>query len=187
MDVRVPISPGAKIGLRRRNYFAEAIRRPRSHGAFFMGCYSAIIFYHSRISLSVIPAILQSFPRTRESRRDAVMYRRLALGFGSRRSHTRVRSRLLAETRLAAASLAIAALGYVLKRSCTGAVSIGEKDVREITEEAYPGAKITEIEKEKYQCKKIYEVDIKHDGKNLEAIISLDGEIIKVGVDDQDC
>jgi uncharacterized protein YpmB len=90
-------------------------------------------------------------------------------------------------SRLADASLAIAALGYVLKRSCTGAVSIGEKDVREIIEEACPGAKITEIEKGKYQCKKIYEVDFKHDGKNLEAIISLDGEIIKVGVDDQDC
>lgn len=64
------------------------------------------------------------------------------------------------------------------------AVAIGKKDVREIIEEAYPGARITEIEKEKYQGKKIYEVDFKHDGKKLEAIISLDGEIIKVGVDD---
>jgi uncharacterized membrane protein YkoI len=108
-----------------------------------------------------------------------------ALGVGSRRSRTDVRSRLLAETRLAAASFAIAVLGYVLKRSCIGAASIGEKDVREIIEEVCPGAKITEIEKEKYQCKKVYEVDFKHDGKNLEAIISLDGEIIKAGFDDQ--
>ena len=109
-----------------------------------------------------------------------------ALGFGSRRSRTRGTLTLLVETRLAAASLAIAVLGYVLKRSCIGAASIGEQDVREIIEEACPGAKITEIEKEKYQCKKIYEVDCKHDGKNLEAIISLEGEIIKVGFDDQD-
>ena len=64
------------------------------------------------------------------------------------------------------------------------AAAIGKKDVRAIIEEAYPGAKITEIEKEKYQGKKIYEVDFKHDGKKLEAIISLDGEIIKVGIDD---
>ena len=64
------------------------------------------------------------------------------------------------------------------------AAAIGKKDVREIIEEAYPGCKITEIEKEKYQGKKIYEVDFKHDGKKLEAIISLDGEIIKVGIDD---
>ena len=62
--------------------------------------------------------------------------------------------------------------------------AIGKKDVREIIEEAYPGATITEIEKEKYRGKKIYEVDFKHDGRKLEAIIGLDGEIIKVGIDD---
>ncbi len=64
------------------------------------------------------------------------------------------------------------------------AAAIGKKDVRAIIEEAYPGAKITEIEKEKYQGEKIYEVDFKHDGKKLEAIISLEGEIIKVEIDD---
>ncbi len=64
------------------------------------------------------------------------------------------------------------------------AFAIGKKDVKAIIEEAYPGAKITEIEKEKYKGKKIYEVDFKHDGKKLEAIISLEGEIIKVGIDD---
>ena len=64
------------------------------------------------------------------------------------------------------------------------AIAIGKKDVREIIEETYPGAKITEIEKEKYRGNKVYEVDFKHDGKKLEAIISLDGEIIKVGIDD---
>ncbi len=62
--------------------------------------------------------------------------------------------------------------------------AIGKKDVRAIIEEAYPGAKITEIEKEKYKGQKIYEVDFKHDGQKLEAIISLEGEIIKVGIDD---
>lgn len=64
------------------------------------------------------------------------------------------------------------------------ASAIGKKEVRVIIEEAYPGAKITEIEKETYQGKKIYEVDFKHEGQKLEAIISLDGEIIKVGIDD---
>jgi len=62
--------------------------------------------------------------------------------------------------------------------------AIGKADVRAIIEEAYPGARITEIDKEKYQGKKIYEVDFKHDGQKLEAIISLEGEIIKVGIDD---
>ena len=64
------------------------------------------------------------------------------------------------------------------------ASAIGKKEVKAIIEEAYPGAKITEIEKEKYKGQKIYEVDFKHDGKKLEAIISLDGEIIEVGIDD---
>ena len=64
------------------------------------------------------------------------------------------------------------------------AAAIGKKDVRAIIEEAYPGAKITEIEKEKYQGRKIYEVDFNHDGKKLEAIINLEGEIIKVVIDD---
>jgi len=64
------------------------------------------------------------------------------------------------------------------------AAAIGKKDVRTIIEAAYPGARITEIEKEKYQGRKIYEVDFNHDGKKLEAIISLEGEIIKVGIDD---
>ena len=62
--------------------------------------------------------------------------------------------------------------------------AIGKKDVRAIIEEAYPGAKITEIEKEKYKGQKIYEVDFKHDGQKHEAIISIEGEIIKVGIDD---
>ena len=64
------------------------------------------------------------------------------------------------------------------------AAAVGKKDVRSIIEEAYPGAKITEIEKEKYKGNRVYEVDFKHDGKKLEAIISLEGEIIKVGIDD---
>lgn len=67
---------------------------------------------------------------------------------------------------------------------CGPASAIGKKDVKEIIEAAYPGAKITEIEKETYQGNKIYEVDFKHDNQKFEAIISLDGEIIKVGVDD---
>jgi len=64
------------------------------------------------------------------------------------------------------------------------ASAFGKKDVRAIIEETYPGAIITEIEKEKYKGKKIYEVDFNHNGEKLEAIISLEGEIIKVGIDD---
>ena len=75
-------------------------------------------------------------------------------------------------------------VAIVLVLLCGPASAIGKKDVRAIIEAAYPGAKITEIEKETYKGKKIYEVDFKHDGQKLEAIISLDGEIVKVGVDD---
>lgn len=64
------------------------------------------------------------------------------------------------------------------------AFALSKSDVRAIIEAAYPGARITEIEKEQYKGQKIYEVDFKHGGENLEAIISLDGEIIKVGIDD---
>lgn len=63
-------------------------------------------------------------------------------------------------------------------------LALGKSEVRAIIEAAYPGARITEIEKEKFKGEKIYEVDFKHGGENLEAIISLEGEIIKVGIDD---
>ena len=62
--------------------------------------------------------------------------------------------------------------------------ALGKKEVRQIVEAAYPGAVITEIEKERYQGRKVFEVDFKHDGEALEAIIDLDGEIVKVQVDD---
>ncbi len=64
------------------------------------------------------------------------------------------------------------------------AMALKKSEVRAIVETAYPGAKITEIEKERYKGQKVYEVDFKHDGQNLEAIISLDGEIIRVDIDD---
>ena len=63
-------------------------------------------------------------------------------------------------------------------------LAIGKAEVRKIIEAAYPGARITEIEKEQYKGRKIYEVDFRHEGQKLEAIIGLDGEIIKVGIDD---
>ena len=63
-------------------------------------------------------------------------------------------------------------------------LALTKSEVRNIIEGAYPGSRITEIEKETYRGQKIYEVDFRHDGKKLEAIISLDGEIIKVGIDD---
>ncbi len=62
--------------------------------------------------------------------------------------------------------------------------ALSKREIRAIIEQAYPGARITEIEKETYRGNKIYEVDFKHDSENLEAIISLEGEIIKVQIDD---
>lgn len=64
------------------------------------------------------------------------------------------------------------------------ATAIGKSEVKSIIETAYPGAKVTEIEKERYKGQKVWEVDFKHEGENLEAIIGLDGEIIKVQIDD---
>ncbi len=67
---------------------------------------------------------------------------------------------------------------------CAPALAIDKAGVKALIEATYPGAKVTEIEKETYRGKRIYEVDFRHDGKALEAIISLDGEIIKVQIDD---
>lgn len=73
-------------------------------------------------------------------------------------------------------------IGFLLHPGTVFALK--KSEVRAIIEAAYPGARITEIEKETYKGEKIYEVDFKHDGENLEAIISLEGEIIKVQIDD---
>ncbi|MCG7871192.1 MAG: PepSY domain-containing protein [Candidatus Thiodiazotropha lotti] len=64
------------------------------------------------------------------------------------------------------------------------ALAISKSDVRKIVEGAYPGARITEVEKETYKGEKVYEVDFVHEGKRLEAIIELDGTILKVDIDD---
>lgn len=62
--------------------------------------------------------------------------------------------------------------------------ALSKSEIRAIIYEDYPDARITEIEKETYRKKKIYEVDFKHGGENFEAIISLEGEIIEVHIDD---
>lgn len=62
--------------------------------------------------------------------------------------------------------------------------ALNKSEVRAIAESAFPGARITEIEKKTYRDQKIYETDINYDGENLEAIISLEGEIIKFQIDD---
>ena len=62
--------------------------------------------------------------------------------------------------------------------------ALSKKEVRAIIEEAYPGARVTEIERETYKGQKIYEVDFKHGGESLEAIISLEGKIIILQIDD---
>lgn len=63
--------------------------------------------------------------------------------------------------------------------------ALSKKEVRATIEEAYPGARITEIERETYKGQKTHEVDFKHGGKKLEAIINLEGEIIIVQIDDK--
>ncbi|MEW7974271.1 MAG: PepSY domain-containing protein [Candidatus Thiodiazotropha endolucinida] len=73
-------------------------------------------------------------------------------------------------------------IGFMLFAS--QAVALSKSDVRKIIKKAYPGARISEVEKETYKGEKIYEVDFIHDGNKLEAIIGLDGSIIKVDIDD---
>ncbi len=64
------------------------------------------------------------------------------------------------------------------------ALAVGKSQIRDIILETYPGARITEIERETYKGKKVFEVDFQHGGEKLEAILSLDGDFIKVGIDD---
>ncbi len=76
------------------------------------------------------------------------------------------------------------AIAVTMLLPCAPVLAIDKAGVKALIEAAYPGARVTEIEKETYRGKRIYEVDFKHDGKALEAIVSLDGEIIKVQIDD---
>jgi uncharacterized membrane protein YkoI len=64
------------------------------------------------------------------------------------------------------------------------ALALSKSDVRAIIEQEFPDSRVTEIDKERFNNKKVYEVDFLHQGKKLEAIIDLDGSIIKVDVDD---
>ena len=66
----------------------------------------------------------------------------------------------------------------------TAAQAIGKQEVADILLTEYPGANITEIERETYRGQKIFEIDFEHEGEKLEAIIGLDGEIISVHIDD---
>ena len=64
------------------------------------------------------------------------------------------------------------------------ALALSKAEVRAIVEREYPGARVTEVERERFQGEDIWEVDFRHEGRKLEAIIGLDGEIIRVHVDD---
>lgn len=72
-------------------------------------------------------------------------------------------------------------IGLVLV--CGSALAVGKSEIRDIILEAYPGAKITEIERETYKGQKIFEVDFQHGGEKLEAILTLEGDFIKVAID----
>ena len=73
-------------------------------------------------------------------------------------------------------------IGLVLV--CGPVLAIGKSEIRDIVLEAYPGAKITEIERETHKGQKVFEVDFQHGGEKLEAILTLDGDFIKVAIDD---
>ena len=73
-------------------------------------------------------------------------------------------------------------MGLVLV--CGSALAVGKSEIRDIILEAYPGAKITEIERETHKGQKVFEVDFQHGGEKLEAILTLEGDFIKVGIDD---
>jgi uncharacterized membrane protein YkoI len=62
--------------------------------------------------------------------------------------------------------------------------ALKKNDIRNIIKQQYPGARITEVERETYRGRDIWEVDFRHQGKKLEAIIDLQGEIIKTQDDD---
>lgn len=79
-------------------------------------------------------------------------------------------------------SYPVAGLSLLLLMSQVALVSKAE--VRAVIEAEYPGARVTEVERETYRGEKIFEVDFRHEGRKLEAIVSLQGEIIRVHVDD---
>ncbi len=64
------------------------------------------------------------------------------------------------------------------------AYALSKKEIRSIIKQGHPGARITEIERETYRGQDIWEVDFRHQGEKLEAIIDLDGKVIKIQVDD---
>ena len=100
------------------------------------------------------------------------------------RSHyTKLRIMIVNRRRILAMKLkAILLVGLLLNSGSV--LALTKAEIRAIIEDAYPGAQITEIEREIYQGKKIYEIDFKHEGEALEAIISLEGKIIHVEIDD---
>ena len=73
-------------------------------------------------------------------------------------------------------------IGLVL--TCGSALAIGKSEIRDIIVEAYPGARITEIERETHKGQKVFEVDFQHGGEKLEAILTLEGDFIRVASDD---
>lgn len=72
----------------------------------------------------------------------------------------------------------------VLLLGATPCLALSKSEVRAIIEAAYPGARITVIEREIWKGQKIYEVDFRHQGRKLEGIVSLEGEILSVHDDD---
>ncbi len=60
------------------------------------------------------------------------------------------------------------------------ALAMNDDEIGKIVLQDYPGARIIEIARETYKGESIYQVDFKHGGEVLQAILSLDGDFIKV-------
>lgn len=66
----------------------------------------------------------------------------------------------------------------------SSAFALGKQEVADILLEEYPGANITDIARETYRGTRVFEIDFEYEGEKLEAIIGLDGKIIKVQIDE---
>ena len=69
---------------------------------------------------------------------------------------------------------------------CTSALAMGDSEIRDIILEAYPGAKISKIERGTYKGQEVFDVDYRHGGENLEAFLTLEGDFIKVAINSRE-
>ncbi len=74
--------------------------------------------------------------------------------------------------------------GLLLLSATAGAVS--NEEIRALIEQRYAGALIGDIEQDSRNGRTVYEVDFEHEGDEYEALISEDGRIIDLYMDEED-